>query len=82
MTSQEQIALRENVLGQVHIYYTHYNTGRPVTPENADQWFISKYLDSPNEPLYPFGHGLSYTTFSYSDLALSETEMRSLPSTR
>jgi beta-glucosidase len=66
-----------HALGQVPVYYNHYNTGRPVTPENADQWFISKYLDSPNEPLYAFGYGLSYTTFSYSDLALSQTEMRS-----
>jgi beta-glucosidase len=64
-------------LGQVPVYYNHHNTGRPLTPENADQRFISRYLDSPNEPLYPFGHGLSYTTFSYSDLALSQTEMRS-----
>jgi beta-glucosidase len=63
-------------LGQVPIYYNHYNTGRPLTPEDADSWFVSRYLDSPNEPLYPFGYGLSYTTFSYSGVALSRTEMR------
>jgi len=61
--------------GQVPIYYNHFNTGRPVTPENKHMKYISKYLDSPNEPLYPFGYGLSYTTFEYSELRLDRNEM-------
>jgi beta-glucosidase len=56
--------------GQIPVYYNHKNTGRPMQPE---QWFTSKYLDIPNEPLYPFGFGLSYTTFEYSGLKLSST---------
>lgn len=55
-------------LGQVPIYYNAHNTGRPQNPEDH---FTSKYLDCPNEPLYPFGYGLSYTTFSYGEIKLS-----------
>lgn len=54
-------------VGQIPIYYSRDITGRPGT----DFRYTSKYLDSPNTPLYPFGHGLSYTTFEYSDLVLS-----------
>ena len=50
--------------GQIPIFYARRNTGRP---ESDDMW-TSKYLDSPNSPLYPFGWGLSYTTFAYSEL--------------
>lgn len=49
--------------------------GRPQTPENYDQKYVSKYLDIVNEPLYPFGYGLSYSTFGYSELSLDKTSM-------
>ena len=60
-------------LGQVPIYYNAFNTGRPKLPEDDFNRvrFTSSYLDSPNSPLYPFGYGLSYTDFEYSDLKLS-----------
>ncbi|MFD1270620.1 glycoside hydrolase family 3 C-terminal domain-containing protein, partial [Paenibacillus motobuensis] len=61
--------------GQVPIYYNRFNTGRPVTDKNQHEKFISKYLDSPNEPLYPFGYGLSYSTFQYSELELDRNVM-------
>jgi beta-glucosidase len=55
-------------VGQIPIYYNHKNTGRPF---NADQKYTTKYLDIANTPLYPFGYGLSYTTFDYGDISLS-----------
>lgn len=63
-------------VGQLPIFYNHLNTGRPL-PEGTDEFvkFRSSYLDVPNSPLYPFGYGLTYTTFDYSDLALSSNEM-------
>ncbi|HUO56833.1 MAG TPA: beta-glucosidase BglX [bacterium] len=57
-------------LGQVPIYYAQKNTGRPAADNPKDKW-RSKYIDSPNTPLYPFGYGLSYTQFDYSNLVLS-----------
>lgn len=54
--------------GQIPIYYNHRNTGRP--PDSANS-FTSKYLDLPWKPLFPFGYGLSYTTFEYGNLRLS-----------
>ncbi|ACT02262.1 glycoside hydrolase family 3 N-terminal domain-containing protein [Paenibacillus sp. JDR-2] len=62
--------------GQVPVYYNHFRTGRPLTEANAAEKFISKYLDGPNEPLYPFGYGLSYTRFEYGEVALDRNEMK------
>ena len=63
-------------VGQIPIYYSHKVTGRPQ-PENAPtQKFRSNYLDVSNDPLFVFGHGLSYTLFSYSDVRLSDTEIK------
>tara|TARA_R110002126_G_scaffold291587_1_gene453975 strand:+ start:12169 stop:14301 length:2133 start_codon:yes stop_codon:yes gene_type:complete len=58
-------------VGQIPIFYNQKNTGRPIDALNADPKYTSKYLDVENSPLYPFGFGLSYTTFSYSDVELS-----------
>ncbi|AEE54288.1 beta-glucosidase BglX [Haliscomenobacter hydrossis] len=60
-------------VGQIPIYYSHKNTGRPYGGNGTDfQKFQSNYLDVPNSPLYPFGYGLSYTSFEYSELTLSK----------
>ncbi len=58
-------------VGQVPMYYNHYNTGRPK-PEELVFW--SHYMDESNAPLYPFGYGLSYTTFEYSDLEIDASD--------
>ena len=57
-------------VGQVPMYYNHKQTGRPAPPA-PNVVFWSHYIDQENSPLYPFGHGLSYTSFEYSDLQLS-----------
>jgi beta-glucosidase len=61
-------------VGQIPIYYNHLNTGRPFHPGDSPK-FKSDYLDASNDPLYPFGYGLSYTTFSYSDISLSNKNL-------
>ncbi|MGB5945019.1 glycoside hydrolase family 3 N-terminal domain-containing protein [Paenisporosarcina sp.] len=62
-------------VGQVPVYYNHFNTGRPQGAPDAQERYVSQYLDAPNEPLYPFGYGLSYTKFSYSNLELTSTQL-------
>ena len=64
-------------MGQIPLYYNHLNTGRPKDQDQKFEKFRSGYIDSPNSPLYPFGYGLSYTTFEYSDVNLSSNEMAS-----
>jgi len=58
--------------GQVPIYYNHKNTGRPGRGDNLVFW--AHYIDESNTPLYPFGYGLSYTNFEYSNFSTSKTE--------
>ncbi|MGL1888438.1 MAG: glycoside hydrolase family 3 C-terminal domain-containing protein [Reichenbachiella sp.] len=62
-------------LGQIPIYYNVLNTGRPgPTPDN----YYSRYIDEVNQPLYVFGHGLSYTTFAYSDLIINDSNPKEI----
>ncbi|WP_167629981.1 beta-glucosidase BglX [Listeria valentina] len=62
-------------VGQLPIYYNGFQTGRPLNSETHKGRFVSKYLDSPNAPLYPFGYGLSYSNVELSSLTLDAEEM-------
>lgn len=62
-------------VGQLPMNYNHKNTGRPLAEGRWFEKFRSNYIDVSNDPLYPFGYGLSYTTFAYSDMQLSADSM-------
>ena len=65
-------------VGQIPIYYSYKNTGRPLNNKDGKfVKFLSNYIDERNEPLYPFGYGLSYTTFSYANLKVSDSKLAS-----
>src|SRR5262249_21544542 len=70
-------------VGQIPLYYNALNTGRPILqddstpfPNGHDEKFVSRYLDEPNSPQFPFGFGLSYTTFHYGPTELNKSELR------
>jgi beta-glucosidase len=61
--------------GQIPIYYNSKNSGRPINPERPFEKYKSNYLDVQNAPLYPFGYGLSYTSFNYSGIKMNKPEL-------
>jgi beta-glucosidase len=62
-------------VGQIPIYYAHKNTGRPLPNPEQPEKFKSCYIDSSNKPLYPFGFGLSYTSFSYGPISINKNKL-------
>jgi len=58
--------------GQIPIYYNHYQTGRPFDPKRPNYRYNSRYRDCQNDPLYPFGYGLSYAQFKYENLSINQ----------
>ncbi|SDM56088.1 beta-glucosidase BglX [Pedobacter antarcticus] len=62
-------------MGQIPLYYNHKSTGRPYNGVSNEK-FVSRYIDSSNDPLYPFGYGLSYTTYSISPVKLNRTDLQ------
>jgi beta-glucosidase len=60
-------------VGQVPIFYNHKNTGRPEG--GGEKFFVTRYIDNSNQPLFPFGYGLSYTTFEYSEIKLEAPQL-------
>lgn len=62
-------------VGQIPVYYNSFNTGRPQAENPQEPKYVSKYIDCPNEPLFAFGYGLSYTQFTYEDLKLSTSRI-------
>lgn len=65
-------------VGQIPVYYNAYSTGRPYDPNYPQVRYVTRYIDCPNEPLFCFGYGLSYSRFRYSDFAVSLTENGSI----
>lgn len=63
-------------VGQIPVYYNHKNTGRPFNGDVNSAKFKSNYLDVSNNPLYPFGYGLSYTNFSYGAVKLNKASLK------
>lgn len=62
-------------VGQIPVYYNEFSTGRPLSVSGHSERFVSKYLDAPNAPLFPFGYGLSYTDFKYGEACLSHPSL-------